>query len=278
MSALTARPGPPALADLVTVALARSLVAAAGAGVRVVALTSPLSLIAALVAQRTGADGLALAPGLGILDAVGARVSLTGGEGALGVDGAARGPASDTFVALARGRVAVTVTPAQLDARGAVNLSGIGGTASRPKIALPGHRGLAENNHSASTVIYLLTGHSPRVLVHRVDVESGSPPPQGRRRLLLTPLGVFELEPPAGWRIASLTPGSTVEEVAAATGFPMAADDPPATPAPNGDEAAALIDVDPLGVRTLPFLERTAAAARTAEIAAAEQAVSATQA
>jgi acyl CoA:acetate/3-ketoacid CoA transferase beta subunit len=170
----------------------------------------------------------------------------------------------------------VVVTPAQLDGRGAVNLSGIGGTPDRPGVALPGHRGLAENNDSPSTVVYLLTSHTPRALVDRVDVESGPPPSEGRHRALLTPLGHFALEPGTGWRIVSLTPGVTVDDVAAATGFALSGDgDAPVTPPPTDEERAALAAVDPHGVRALAFLERHAAAARMAEIAAAERQLSA---
>ena len=123
--------------SLLTIALARELVAAWEAGVRVLAMTSALSLAAGLVARRTGVPDLAIATGFEVLDAVD-PTSVMGGEATLGVDGAAHGPASDTFVALARGRILVAVTPAQLDARGAVNLSGVGGEPGRPKVALAG--------------------------------------------------------------------------------------------------------------------------------------------
>ncbi len=260
------------VADLLTLGLARWLVDGVQAGVRTLAVTSPMALVAGLVARRTGAPDLAIAAGFGILDAIDPVVSLTGGEAAFGVDRAARGPASDTFVALARGRVAVAVTPAQLDVRGAVNLSGIGGEPGRPAVALPGHRGLPENNDSPSRVAYLLLDHSPRALVGRVDVESGPPPSPGRHRRLLTPLGEFALEPGVGWRAVTLSPGVTAEAVAERTGFAVTVgEEVGVTPEPTDEERAALAAADPHGIRALPLLDRDAAAERTAAIAKAEQ-------
>lgn len=206
-----------------TTVLARELLAAASVGLRVLAVTSPLSRIAGLAAQRLGAPELALATGFGTLD---------GDEGA-------RGPASDTFVALAHGMVGVAVTPAQLDGRGATNLSRVGGTDERPPVALVGHRGLPENNDAPAWLWYVFDAHSPRQLVAEVDVVSGPPPSPGRYRRLLTPLGVFALD--GGWRAVSLTEGVTPGEVADQTGFPIAiGPDVPRTPPPDPDELSAV--------------------------------------
>lgn len=220
--------------DLLATVLARELVAAAGSGLRVLALTSPVSLVAGLAARRLGAADLAIATGFTTLD---------GDEGV-------RGPASDTFVALARGRVGVAVNPAQLDGRGATNLSRIGGTDQRPRVALPGSRGLPDNNDAPAWVWYLLGAHSPRQLVAEVDVASGPPPSPGRYRRLLTPLGVFALDPGQGWRALSLTEGSGAAEVREQTGFDVAiAADTPSTPPPDPSERRALDAVDPEGRR-----------------------------
>lgn len=262
-----------AAADLVTAALAREVVAAAGAGVRVLAVTSPLSLVAGLVARATGAPGLAIATGFEFLDAVDPRPAVTLGEAAYGIDAAARGPAADTFVALGRGRILVAVTPAQLDGRGAVNLSGVGGEPGRPKVALPGHRGLPENNDAPSRVVYVFAQHSPRSLVAEVDVVSGAPPSAGRYRRLITPLGVFGLTPGSGWAAVSLSAGVDAGAVHEATGFPVAIGaEVPVTPAPTREERHALEAADPHGLRALEFLAPDEAAARVAAASAAERA------
>lgn len=239
------------LADLVTTLLARDIVRAAREdGVRVLALTSPVSVVAGLVAQRTGAPGLALAGGFGRLDAT-PRPSAVLGEFALGLDDSPRSMSIETFMALARGRVGVVVSPAQIDARAALNLSGIGGTQERPAVALPGSRGLPDNNHSASTVWYFLPELTTRRLVGTVDFVSGAPPAPGIRRLLVSPTASLVFEASSGWRIVGLAEGVSIDDVRAAVGFPLAADAPATHRPPSPTELAVLAEVDPNGLRRL---------------------------
>ena len=160
--------------DLFTTVLAREFAAAAADdGVRVIAVTTTASLVAALAARRLGAADLAIAPGFGTLDGA-PRPALSLGERALRAGASPRGPVSDTFVAVARGLMGVVVTPAQLDSRGATNLSHIAGTHAAPRVALPGSRGLPDNNDSPSRVWYLVPDHAARTLVDRVDFVSGT--------------------------------------------------------------------------------------------------------
>lgn len=260
------------LADLVTTTLVRELVAARQRGMRVLAVTSPVSLVAGLAAVRLGAPDLAIAAGFGVLDAVGAFPALTLGEASYGVDEAVHGPASDTFVAVGRGLVGVCTTPAQLDARGAANLSRVGGTDDAPAVALPGSRGLPDNNDMAGPVWYVFPTHGPRQLVDEVDFVSGPPPSPGRHRRLLTPLGVFELEPGRGWRAVTLHGDATGEQVAEATGFTIdVPGDVRRTPAPDADELAALDTVDPHGLRALEYLGREEAGELVARVARDER-------
>lgn len=258
-----------ATADLTTIVLARELVDAAQGGVRVLAVTSPLSLIAGLCARRLGAAKLGMATGFGTLDAR-PVASLGDPDASAGGIGGSRGPASDTFVALARGLVAVAVTPAQLDGTGAVNLSGIGHVDDRPAVALPGSRGLAENNDSPSRVLYVMTAHSPRALVEHVDFVSGPAPESGRYRRLITPMGVFTLDADAGWRAVTVTAGVEPSAVEQATGFAVRLDGAGPTPAVTDHERAALDVSDPNRIRSLPFLVGEDATAHAAGIVAAE--------
>lgn len=262
------------VADLLTAVVARELVAAHGHGMRVLAVTSPIAFVAGLAARRLGAPGLALATGFCVLDEVGAFPAVTLGEAALGVAEATRGSSLDTFVALARGRVGVCVSPGQLDGRGATNLSRIGGTDDAPGVALPGSRGLPENNDSPGPLWYLFTTHSPRTLVDRVDFESGPPPSPGRHRRLLTPLGVFSLTPD-GFVATSLTGGTTGQQVEGATGFPVAVPpDVPETPSPSEQELTAMAEVDPLGLRALETVTGDAAAELVRRAVASERVAS----
>jgi hypothetical protein len=236
-----------AIADLLTAALAREI---ATSGVRVFAVTTPATIAAALAARELGAPELALTAGFSALD--GAPVpSVTRGEAGLLTRGPAfRDDPGDVFVALARGRVGVVATPAQLDAIGRTNLSGIG-EPGHPKVALPGARGLPDHR-SPSRVWYLFATHGPRQLVERVDVVCGAVPPPGALRRLFTPAGCFELGG-AGWRALWLT-ADGAELVAATPGFGIVLDgDEPVLEAPDEEALAALERVDSYGVRRIEF-------------------------
>jgi hypothetical protein len=255
-------------ADLLTSALAREI---SGSGVSVFAVTSPATVAAALAARELGASELALAGGFTGLDAA-PEPALTRGEAALFAGGEApRDWVMDTFLLLSRGRVGVAVAPAQLDAAGRTNLSGIGPPGA-PKVALTGARGLPDNNHSPSRVWYLLPAHSGRQLVERVDVTCGVAPPPGCVRHLLTPAGCFELAR-GGWRALWLTP-SGAELVAAAPGLGVeltGAEEIVAGPDPEA--LAAVERADPRGVRRVEFASGEEAARLWQQIAEMEMSV-----
>lgn len=257
---MTPHPG-----DLLTAALAREI---AESGITVYAVTSPATVAAALAARELGAEDLALATGFTALDAE-PIPSVTLGEAGLFSTGAALlDDPFDTFALLARGRVGVAVAPAQLDAAGRTNLSGAG-PPGRPKVALPGARGLPDNNASPSRVWYLLPGHGPRQLVERVDVVCGAVPPAGAIRRLLTPAGCFELDP-GGWRALWLTPdGEALVAGAPGLGIETTGSEPVVTE-PDAQALAALERVDPHRVRLIEFSAGADAAARFQEAAARE--------
>lgn len=235
------------VADLLTGTLAEEIAAAAREGMRVFAVTTPATVVAALAARELGAERLAISGGFTALDADPVP-SLEPGEGSLFSRGAVqRDWVTDVFTLLARGQAGVAVLPAQLDAAGRTNLSGIGPPGA-PKVALPGARGLPDNNASPSRVWYLLGAHSPRTLVERVDVVCGPEPPPGAVRRLLTPAGLFELAA-GGWRCVWLAPGGP-ELVEAAPGLGVAVDgDVETRAAPAEATLAALERVDPERVR-----------------------------
>jgi acyl CoA:acetate/3-ketoacid CoA transferase beta subunit len=245
------------LGDLLTAALAREI---ADSGVRVYAVTSPASAAAALAARELGARDLAIATGFTALDAE-PLPNLTLGEAGLFTTGPALfDDPFDTFALLARGRVGVAVTPAQLDAAGRTNLSGVG-PPGRPKVALPGARGLPDNNAGPSRVWYVLPAHSPRALVERVDVVCGAAPPATSVRRLLTPAGAFELGPD-GWQALWLT-ASGAELVAAAPGLGIRLSGSESiVTEPDAGALAAVERVDPHEVRLVEFSAGAEAAER----------------
>jgi len=236
-----------AIADLLTAALAREI---ATSGIRLFAVTTPASVAAALAARELGAPELALAAGFSALDGA-PEPAVTRGEAGLLTRGPTfRDDPGDVFVALARGRVGVVAQPAQLDASGRTNLSGIG-EPGHPRVALPGARGLPDHR-TRSRVWYLYATHGPRQLVKRVDVVCGATPPPGALRRLLTPAGCFELGE-RGWRALWLT-AAGAELVATAPAFGVVLDGAePVLEQPDAEALAALERVDPHGVRRIEF-------------------------
>jgi glutaconate CoA-transferase subunit B len=191
-------------------------------------------------------------------------VAATAGEAGLHAGApVVRDWASDTFSLLSRGRVGVAITPAQLDAYGATNLSGIG-PPGEPKVALPGAQGLPDNNRSPSRVWYLFPKHSPRQLVGHVDVVCGAPPGLRSTRRLLTPAGCFELAD-GGWRALWLTPqGAELVAAAPALGVEVGRS-VPTREQPDAASLAAVRKVDPHEVRAIEFSSPESAARRLAQ-------------
>ena len=226
-------------------------------------------MVAALAARRLGAPGLAIAVGFTALDAEPAPTLTLGEAGLLAGGPSPREWPGDMFRLLARGRVGVAVTPAQIDAAGRTNLSGVG-PPGRPAVALPGSRGLPDHNPSPSSVWYLLPAHSARTLVERVDVVSGpAPDAEAGVRRLLSPAGCFTLR---GGRFEAdwLAPAGE-ELVAAAPGLGIRLGRVPERAAPGPDALAALRAVDPHAVRDVEFAPREEAARLWASAATRER-------
>ena len=256
-----------AVADLVAGALAEEI---AASSIRVFAATSPLTVAAALAARRLGRPDLAIAAGFTRLDADPVPSLTLGEEGLVGRRPAPRDEIGDVFALLARGEGGVAVTPAQIDARGRTNLSGIGPPGA-PRTALPGTRGLADNNDAPSRVWYLLPAHSARTLVADVDVVSGPAPGLGAPRRLITPAGLFDLGT-AGWTAVWLATGGRKQVEAAPTLGVAVADDVSVREAPPAAVLEALREVDPHDVRAVEMASRSEAAALWGAHAAREAA------
>ena len=240
-------------ADLMTAALAEEI---AASGVRVFAATSPLTVVAALAARRLGHPDLAIAGGFTRLDADPEPALTLGEAGLMGASPGPRGGVGDVFALLARGAGGVAVSPAQLDARGRTNLSGIGPPGA-PSTALPGTRGLADNNDSPARVWYLLPAHSPRTLVVEVNVVSGPAPDLSSPRRLITPAGLFDLDRD-GWAAIWLSPEGQAL-VAGAPGLGAKVAGAPVRAAPPAQVLAAIREVDPHEVRAVEMAGRTEA-------------------
>ncbi|MFD6228615.1 CoA-transferase subunit beta [Streptomyces sp. NPDC060232] len=222
-------------------------------------------------AEAWRGDGEVLASPMGLIPSFGARLAkrtfspdllLTDGEAMLvGLDGTPEGwlPYRRHLTMVTGGRRHVMMGASQIDRFGNQNISCIGDW-ERPARQLLGVRGAPVNtlNHPVS---YWIPRHSARVFVERVDMVSGvgydRAAEAGATRFhrlprVVSDLGVFDFAGPGNsMRLASLHPGTTVEEVRAATGFELALpEEVPYTREPTEGELRLIREViDPKGLR-----------------------------
>lgn len=153
----------------------------------------------------------------------------------------------------------------QIDGRGNTNVTAIGGMPS-PKVKLGGGGGGCNLSATIKKLSIWTTNHrGGRCLVERCDFITDlghGLPGAGRTELgytgggpewMVTDLGVFDF-PDGHARLVELFPDVTLEELEAATGFPVAtAPGLRTVPPPRPDEIAMVRDIDPLGIRRREF-------------------------
>jgi acyl CoA:acetate/3-ketoacid CoA transferase beta subunit len=229
-------------------------------------------------AEAWRGDGEVLAAAMGTVPTIGARLArltfapdllITDGEAMLAADVPALGAAPAAVEGwipfrkhlewVANGHRHVMMGASQLDRHGNQNISCIGDW-SRPARQLLGMRG-APGNTINNPTSYWVPRHSTRVFVEQVDVVSGlgtdrvsgSAARFHDLRRIVTDLAVLDFDTPDGtMRLVSVHPGVSIEQVVAATGFPLsgAADDVPFTREPTAEELRLIRDVlDPRGAR-----------------------------
>ncbi len=145
----------------------------------------------------------------------------------------------------------------QVDREGSVNMIGIG---EYPNLALrgPGTVGLAFAAHFNRTMIYL-HDHNERVLCEKVDYVSAPGRSASRREhvrsfskgpeYIVTPQAVFGFDAEDRIELKSMTPGYSVEDVRAHTGFEFGEVEGLAeTAAPSAEELEIIhTEIDPRG-------------------------------
>jgi acyl CoA:acetate/3-ketoacid CoA transferase beta subunit len=237
---------------------------------------------AVAVAECFRGDGESLANPIGVIPMIGGRLArasfepelmMTDGEATLIANHEASVPSADRVVetynpyrrmfdVVWSGRRHVMMGATQVDRYGNQNIAALGPDPHTPNVQLLGVRG-APGNTINDVTSYWVGRHGPKVLVESVDVVCGigwdraaDLGPTAARfheiRRVVTDLGVFDFESPDHtMRIRSLHPGVTVEEVQAATGFPLVVpDDVPTSRLPTPEELALLDEVvDPDGTR-----------------------------
>ena len=243
---------------------------------------SRAEVCAVAVADAFRGDGERLASSFGTVPAIGARLAkLTFSPDLLLTDGIAmlladvqpvsgdtrpdpvvEGwlPFRSVFDLLWSGRRHVVMMASQIDRFGNHNFACIGPHA-KPKAQLLGMRGAPGNtlNHATS---YWVPAHTDKVFVEQVDVVSGvgydraAKLGRGARfhevRRVVSNLGVFDFATADhSMRLVSVHPGVAVDDVSAATRFPLAiAGDVATTRAPTAEELRIVRDVlDPANLR-----------------------------
>jgi len=169
----------------------------------------------------------------------------------------------DVMGLLQQGLVDVSfIGGAQVDRFGNLNTSYVGDV-SRPQTRLPGSGGACDLASLARRHIVVMS-HEKRRFVPRVDYITspgyGDGPgwreavglAGGGPSAVITTKGVFRFDPPtAEMVLETVHPGVTVDEVAAATGWPLrTAPEVAATPLPSAAELAAVRRYDPEGYWT----------------------------
>ncbi|MGN6781782.1 MAG: CoA-transferase subunit beta [Marmoricola sp.] len=170
-------------------------------------------------------------------------------------------PFRRVFDVVAYGKRHVMMGATQIDRHGNQNISAIG-PFDRPTRQLLGSRG-APGNTVNNRTSYWVPKQSPRVFVETVDVVTGVGPARAREagaaaakfhdvHRIVTNLAVYDVGGPDGTvRLLSVHPGVTVEDVQAASGFPVYVEGEVATTREPGPGELMLIRevLDPKGLR-----------------------------
>ena len=133
-----------------------------------------------------------------------------------------------------------------------------------PKVRLPGTAGLADLCSLGKKLYYWNLNHSPRSLVEKVDFISGAGYLDGGDareklgleagpQLVVTNLAVMDFHPDSKhMRLKSVHPGTSVEQVQAATGFELLLPEGPVAETARPSEAQLQLireDIDPDNMR-----------------------------
>ena len=158
----------------------------------------------------------------------------------------------DVMSLLQQGRVDVGfIGGAEVDPLGNLNTTWAGQDGAR--VRLPGSGG-GQDIASLSQRTVLIMEHEPRRFRERVAYVTSPGHFPGRRRggpaTLITTLGVFDLRQ-GHFRVKSLHPGVSLEQMRSATGFEVeSAADPAVTEPPTEEELAYIRRADPQGFWT----------------------------
>jgi glutaconate CoA-transferase subunit B len=236
---------------------------------------SPCAQVAMHVARRTHAPDMLLVEGaMYAINPAPPFIPPTSNDASLRRGAVYSMRFEEFFDAAIRGDVdRMFLSGGQIDRFGNTNVTAIG-PPGRPKVKLGGGGGGCNLSATIGALTLWTTRHrSARTLVETCDfiTDMGHRTPLGTRaelgftgggpQWLVTELGLFEFRDGQA-RLAQIFPDVSVDEVRAATGFPLeVAGDLRAPAPPSAAELAMVRSVDPLGVRKSEFSPRELARA-----------------
>ncbi len=212
-------------------------------------VSSHMPMIATLLAKATHAPNAVHLniPG-GVNPEIEALQKYTSAGTALTDTNIADFPLSDIFDLSMRGGLDIAfLSGIQFDNRGNVNASVIGDY-HKPKVRMPGGAGSAVLIPTAKRAIIWRTKHDKRTFVPKVDFVTT----RGNVDRIVTPLCVFKMYE-GELILESIHPTSSIEEIAANTGFDIRYIDLKYTPLPTDEEMMALSKIDPNDYRNIEF-------------------------
>src|SRR5437764_7618386 len=213
---------------------------------RTVAVGTGVPCAAAMLAQRTSAPQLVICFEAGGIGPDLPTMPISVGDSRTFYRGAMATSMADVMETCQRGMIDYTfLGGAQIDAYGNLNSTMIGTDYARPKVRLPGSGG-ANDLASFCWRIFVVTNHDRRRFVEKVDFittpgylsgpgareAAGLAPGTGPYRVI-TDLAVLGYhDETKRMQVLSLHPGVRLEQVRAATGFELGAQEPLATTEP----------------------------------------------
>ncbi|NLV57621.1 MAG: CoA-transferase [Clostridiales bacterium] len=212
-------------------------------------VSSPLPMVATLLAKAHHAPHAVHLNIPGGVDPHAPRLSdITSAGEELWHGAQAAFPLQEVFDLSMRGGLDVAfLSGVQFDRMGGVNASVIGSYA-KPKVRLPGGAGSAVLIPTAKRAIIWRTKHDVRTFPPQLDFLTA----RGNVSDIITPLCVFSMFE-GELILRSIHPTSSIQEVAASTGFPIRYLSLVTTPPPTDREMRLLEDIDPADVRNIEF-------------------------
>jgi glutaconate CoA-transferase, subunit A len=249
---------------------------------------SPLAMVSYLLAKRLHAPGLTLISlNGGFVDVESHPMSLTLAEPLDWQTAKVFWGGDETYHWYYQtGRIThEVITVAQVDVHGRTNNAWI--ESKGKHLRLPGQGGMADVANLHKNFVLYLTRHSPERFVDAVSfctasrglltdearVRAGLQPGKVR---LISNLGTFDLDfASERFRLVSIHPGITLEQVRRQTGGEFLVADPlPSTPTPSLEQLRLIRrEIDPFGIRQLEFVPSKARLATIERILDAEEAM-----